>query len=136
MKRIALVAVAVMVGVFTSAASASPGASGDAHRAAATRTNWTVEYNASSYYGAVKCTGRTVVNRKYPFGKDSETCETTEGMLQHMKEGAGQKSFENSEGGSVGEWESDSGDGKKTTNFSYKVNKKLTKFKLVAIFES
>jgi hypothetical protein len=136
MKRIALVAVAVMVGVFTSSAMASVGASTDVHRSATSKTEWTAEYNAPGYYGAVKCTGKTVVNKKYPFGKDSETCETTEGKFHDMKAGKEQKTFETSEGGSVGEWESDSGDGKRTTTFSYRVNKALTKFKLVAIYSS
>jgi hypothetical protein len=134
MKRIAMVAVALMVGVITPAASASPGSS--AAKRAGTSTSWSAEYDASTYYGAVKCTGRTVVNKKYPFGKDIETCESTEGTLKNVVAGSGQKTFENSEGGTVSEWESDSGDGKKTTNYSYKVNKKLTKFKLIAIYES
>ncbi len=51
-----------------------------------------------------------------------------------MKAGKGQKAFETSEGGFVEEWESDSGSGLRTTNYSYKVNNKLTKFKLVAIY--
>jgi hypothetical protein len=136
MKRIALVAVAVMVGAFASAASASIGASGDAHRAAATKTSWTTEYNAAGYYGGVKCTGKTTVNSKYKFGKEVETCVTTEGKLSYMKAGKGQKAFENSEAGSVSEWQSDSGTGKRTTNYSYKVNKGLTGFKLIAIYES
>ncbi len=136
MKRIALIAVAVMVGVFTSSAVASTGASTDVHRAATSKTEWTAVYNASGYYGAVKCTGKTVVNKKYPFGKDIETCETTEGTLKHVTAGKEQKTFENSEGGTVGEWESDSGDGKKSTTYSYSVNNKLTKFRLVAIYQS
>ena len=136
MKRIALVAVAVVVGVFTSAAVASTGASTDVHRAATTKTEWTAEYNATGYYGGVKCTGKTTVSKKYPFGIDKETCETTEGTLQNVEAGKGQKTFKNSEGGGVNEWLSDSGDGKQTTNYTYSVNKKLTKFKLVAIYES
>ncbi len=84
----------------------------------------------------MKCTGKTIVNKKFPFGKDVEKCETTEGTLKRMKAGKEQKAFENSGGGSVTEWESDSGSGKKTTDFSFSVNKKLTKFKLVAIYSS
>jgi len=135
MKRIALIAVAVMVGAFASTASASPGASSNAQRAAATKTTWTATYNASTFYGAVKCTGRTTVSNKYPFGKEVETCETTEGQLKNMKAGKGQKAFVGTET-TYEEWESDSGSGKRTTNYSYQVNKKLTKFKLFAMFES
>ena len=76
-----------------------------------------------------------MVNKKYPGGRESETCVSTEvGGLKRMKVGKGQKAFENEEGGFVNEWESDSGDGLKTTNYEYKVNKKLTTFKLVAIY--
>ena len=135
MKRIAMVAVAVVLGAFASTASASTGAVSHAHRAG-TQTGWSAEYNATEYYGAVKCTGKTIVNKKFPFGKDVEKCETTEGTLMRMKAGKEQKAFENSGGGSVTEWESDSGSGKKTTDFSFSVNKKLTKFKLVAIYSS
>jgi len=98
------------------------------------KTSWTAEYDASSYYGPVKCTGTTTVNKKYPGGKETEVCESVGGPLVHMKAGKGQHAFENTEGGTVNEWESDSGDGKKTTEYSYSVNKKLTKFKLVAIY--
>jgi hypothetical protein len=136
MKRIALVAVAVMVGVFTSAAAASVGASSGAHPATTVHTSYTAEYNASAYYGGVKCTGTTITSKKHPFGRDVEICETTEGTLKNVVAGKHQTVFKNGEGGTVGEWESDSGDGKRTTNYFYSVNKKLTKFKLVAIYES
>jgi hypothetical protein len=132
MKRIALVAVAVLVGVFTSAAAASSGA----NPATTVHTSYTAEYNASAYYGAVKCTGTTITSKAHPFGRDVENCETTEGTLKNVVAGKHQTVFKNGEGGTVGEWESDSGDGKKTTNYFYSVNKKLTKFKLVAIYES
>ncbi len=127
MKRIALVAVAVMVGVLTSAAAAP---------AMTVHTPYTAEYNASAYYGGVKCTGTTTTSKKHPFGRDVEICETTEGALKNVVAGKHQTQFKNGEGGTVGEWESDSGDGKKTTNYFYSVNKQLTKFKLVAIYES
>jgi len=136
MKRIALVAVVVAVGVFTATASASTGAVSDAHRSASSKTFWTAEYTAGEYYGAVKCSGKTVINKKYPFGKETEKCETAEGTLKHMKAGTGQVAFENTGGGFVSEWESDTGNAKRTTNYTYKVNKKLTKFTIIAIYES
>ena len=129
----ACAAAALTMLVGAGAASANPGAS--AVKAAATmKTEWTAEYNAEAYYGAVKCSGKTIVNKKYPGGKEVETCEAVSGTLSHMKAGKEQKAFENSEGGSVSEWESDSGSGLRTTNYSYKVNKSLTKFKLIAIY--
>ncbi len=139
MKRgIALLAAASAVGVLAPVASARPAADVAARTSkpaiAHQTTTWTAEYDASEYYGAVKCTGRTVVSNTYPGGKDVELCETTEGTLQHMKAGREQHSFETSGGGSVGEWESDSGDGKRSTDFSYTVNRKLTKFRLIAIY--
>jgi hypothetical protein len=134
MKRLVILAAVIAVGIVAPAASADPGAGSAAHRLAGTKTAWTATYNASSYYGEVKCTGKTTVNKKYPGGREVETCETTEGALKHMKAGKGQKAFENSEGGSVAEWESDSGSGKRTTEYSYTVNKKLTKFKLIAVY--
>ena len=133
MKRIALLAVTAVLGVSASAASATPGATSAAHRAAGVTTTWTAEYNASTFYGAVKCSGKTTVNKKYPNGRDVETCETTEGKFKNMKAGKGQKAFVGTET-TYEEWESDSGSGKRTTNYTYSVNAKLTKFKLVAIY--
>ena len=134
MKRMVIVAAVMAVGIVAPAASADVGAGSSAHRLTATKTSWTAEYDASSYYGSVKCTGKTTVNKKYPGGREVETCETTETTLAHMKAGKGQKAFENSEGGTVAEWESDSGSGKKTTEYSYTVYKTLKKFKLVAVY--
>jgi hypothetical protein len=138
MRRISLLA-AVTAAVIASSASVAVAAPAGAHRAATsmaapTRTPFTAEYNASGYYGAVKCTGTHVVSKKFPGGKDVETCETTEGQLKRMVAGKGQKEFETEGGGHVAEWESDSGSAQKTTNFTYNVNKALTKFKLVAIY--
>ncbi|MCW3032053.1 MAG: hypothetical protein QOK19_1276 [Solirubrobacteraceae bacterium] len=138
MKRISLFA-AITAAVIASSASVAvatpPGASRAATRMAApTKTPFTIEYNASGYYGAVKCTGTHVVSKKFPGGKDVETCETTEGQLKRMVAGKGQKEFETEGGGHVAEWESDSGSAQRTTNFTYNVNKGLTKFKLIAIY--
>ena len=133
MKRITLLAVAAVMGVFATAASASPGASSAAHRAAGVTTTWTAEYNVPTFYGAVKCTGKTTTNKKYPNGRDVEICESTEGKLLNMKAGKGQKEFVGTES-TFSEWESDSGSGKRTTNYFYNVNAKLTKFKLVAVY--
>ena len=134
MKRIALLAMVVCLGAFASAASAAPGGAAAAHRASATVTEWTFEGNVSAFYGGVKCHGKTVVSKKYPKGKETEICETTEGTLKNMTEGKGQKTFHGEGGIEYNEWESDSGDESRTTNYSYSVNKKLTKFKLVAIY--
>jgi hypothetical protein len=129
------VAVAVAVcAVFAASASARVGGSAARHGSSRTVTEWTSTYDASSYYGAVTCTGKTIVDAKYPEGRDVETCETTEGKFSNMEAGRGQTSFKSASGGTVGEWESDSGDGKRTTDFSYSVNKKETKFKIVAIY--
>jgi hypothetical protein len=133
MKRIVLLAVMAAFAVYASAASASPGATG-AHRLSATKTEWTAEYNASAYYGEVKCKGKTIVSKKYPGGKEVEKCEAVSGTLAHMKAGKEQHAFENTEGGFVGEWESDSGSGLRTTNYTYSVNNKVTKFKIIAIY--
>ena len=65
MKRIALVAVAVMLGAFASTASASTGAVSNAHRSA-TQTGWSAEYDATEYYGAVKCTGEDDCQQELP----------------------------------------------------------------------
>jgi hypothetical protein len=134
MKRFTLPVIVVMFGVFSSVASAKPATGSDGVQASATKTTWTAEYNAESYYGAVKCTGKTFVNKRYPGGKDVEICESVGGTLTHMRAGKHQTAFENSEGGFVNEWESDSGSGERTTNYFYNVNKTLTKFKLVAIY--
>jgi hypothetical protein len=137
MKRISLFA-AVTAAALCSTASvavASPnGAHGSARISAVTKTSFEVEYNAEAYYGAVKCTGTDKVSKKFPGGKEVEICITTEGQLKRVVAGKGQKEFENSEGGKVAEWESDSGDGKKTTNYTYNVNGKLTKLKIIAIY--
>lgn len=100
----------------------------------ATTTTWTAEYDAAGYYGAVHCTGRTIVNKKYTGGKDVEVCFADSGHLENMKPGADQTAFETSGGGFVTEWESDSGSGLRTTDFSYSVNKAVTRFKLVAFY--
>jgi hypothetical protein len=138
MKRFVLSALVVAFATFSSVASASPGAASRGVSPAVAgktmKTSWTAEYDAASYYGAVKCTGETIVSKKYPGGKDIETCETTETILKRMTPGKGQHAFLTAEGGSVGEWESDSGDGERTTDFSYKVNGARTKFKLIAIY--
>jgi hypothetical protein len=138
MKRISLLA-AMTAAVIASSASVAVAAPAGAHRAATvasptTRTTFTAEYNAAGYYGGVKCTGTRVVSKMFPGGREVENCETTEGQLKRMVAGNEQKEFETEGGGHVAEWESDTGSGQKTTNFKYKVNKGLTKFKLVAIY--
>lgn len=133
MKRIALLAAAMAACLTASIASAHVGAGPATRKLTATTNEWKTSYDASSYYGSVQCTGKTIVSKKYPGGRDVETCETTEGTLKRMKAGKEQHAFQ-SEGGEVGEWESDSGDGLRTTDYSYSVNKKLTKFRLVAVY--
>ena len=134
MKRMTILGAVIGLCVVAPAASADPGAGSAAASLGATVTTWSATYNAEAYYGAVKCTGKTKVSKKYPGGREVELCETTEGTLKRVKAGKEQKAFENSEGGTVAEWESDSGSGQRTTNYSYTVNKKLTKFKLIAIY--
>ena len=134
MRRMTILAAVIGFCVAAPVASADPGAGSAAARLGATVTTWSATYNAEAYYGAVKCAGKTKVSKKYPGGREVEICETTEGKLKHMKSGKEQKAFENNEGGSVAEWESDSGSGKRTTTYSYSVNKPLTKFKLIAIY--
>jgi hypothetical protein len=137
MKRISLLA-AITAAALCSTASvavASPnGAHGATRISAGTKTTFEVEYDASEYYGAVKCTGTDKVSKKFPGGKEVEICLTTEGQLKHVVAGKGQKEFENGEGGKVAEWESDSGSGKRTTNYTYNVNSKLTRLKIIAIY--
>ncbi|HTW43465.1 MAG TPA: hypothetical protein VMD79_14245 [Solirubrobacteraceae bacterium] len=133
--RILACAIALL-GVFASVSAAAPagGHGGVAPDVGKMVTTWTTRYDASEYYGEVECTGKTIVNKRYPGSKDVEFCHAVTGTLAHMKAGKGQTSFETSSGGFVSEWESDSGDGLRTTDFTYKVNKQLTQFKLVAIY--
>jgi hypothetical protein len=137
MRRISLVASLVIaaMALTSSAAVASPGSA--AHRSvlrtATVRTPFTFTANVSGYYGEVSCTGTRTVNKKYPTGKDVETCEAVSGKLAHMVAGKGQTEFENTEGGKVNGWDSDY-DGKETHNFTYSVSKNLKKFKIVAIY--
>ena len=113
---------------------------GGAHGAAVrsslvlSRTNYTFAENVSEYYGEVTCHGIHIVSSKYPAGKDIETCEAVSGKLLHMVAGKGQKEFENASGGHVSEWLSDYNRSSQTSDYSYSVNKKLTKFKIVAIY--
>jgi hypothetical protein len=139
MKRISLFTMLAVVatGVFSSVSSAAPGAAAGlrhsaALKVAAERTPFTAEYNASEYYGEVKCTGTHIVSNKYPNGADKETCEAVT-ELAHMTAGGGQKEFENTGGGKVATWASDY-NSVETTNFTYKVSKNLKRFHIVAIY--
>ncbi len=95
--------------------------------------------SAGEFYGPVTCQGVFIVDKANPGGKEIERCESNSpsGKLEGLT------------GGEVGSgatggfpypgfagWESDDSAhaGLKTTDFSYKVNKKDTKFKLVAIY--
>jgi hypothetical protein len=135
----ALGAVTVACAVLAPVAMAAPGqrsVRADAQAKlgmAAERTTYTAEYDASEYYGSVKCTGVHVVSKKFPGGKDIETCETTEGTLAHMKVGKGQTEFENTGGGEVTGWDSDDG-GVETHEFTYAVSKNLKRFRIIAIY--
>lgn len=97
------------------------------------RTSFEASYDASEYYGSVKCKGVHVVSKKYPEGKDTETCEAVEGRLVHMKAGKDQTEFENTGGGMVTGWDSDF-NGVETHEFSYSVTGNLKKFVIVAIY--
>ena len=106
-----------------------------------TRSTWEANYNAAEYYGEVHCTGVTIVNGTYPFGQDKEKCFPTSGhFTQNMKAGQAQKCFEATGGGQNCSWASDAPEGptfgKQTTNFLYNVPKNLSKFALVATYES
>ena len=99
-----------------------------------TETPFETTYNASEYYGEVKCTGKHVVNRRYPGGRDIETCEATNGgKLAHMVAGKGQTEFENTGGGFVTAWDSDY-NSVETHEFTYSVSKNLKKFKIIAVY--
>jgi len=95
--------------------------------------------NTGEFYGPVACKGVFIVNKKFPQGKEIERCESTSpsGTLEGLKggeEGSGATGgFPYS--GFAG-WESDDSAhaGLKTTNFTYKVNKTDTRFKLTAIY--
>ena len=143
MKRISLfatlaVTAAITMGAFASVSTAAPaggrGASAAARLAAGSRTPYVFNENVSEYYGNVTCKGIHIVNKKYPEGKDIETCKAVSGKLLHMVAGAGQKEFESASGGHVSEWLSDYNRESKTTNYSYSVNKKLTRFRIIAIY--
>ena len=108
--------------------------------AAATVEHFTFNgLEVGEFYGPVACKGVFDVNKKFPQGKEIERCESTSpsGKLEGLKggeEGSGATGgFPFS--GFAG-WESDDSThaGLKTTNFSYKVNKADTRFKLIAIY--
>jgi hypothetical protein len=146
---LATLAVAAM-GVFASASMAAPAASvslggplsaglSTSIRAAATRTAYTTTYDAGEYYGEVTCTGKFTVSKKYPAGKEVETCVAASGTLAHMVAGKGQTQFENTGGGFVSGWDSDYKKGEfsetvETHEFTYTVAKSLKKFKIIAIY--
>jgi hypothetical protein len=144
MKRISLfatlaVTAAVAMGAFASVSMAAPAGGGGTHAAAqrllvAGRTPYTFNENVSEWYGNVTCKGVHIVNKHFPEGKDVETCTAVSGKLLHMVAGAGQKVFENDNGGTVSEWLSDYNRTSQTGNYSYTVNKKVTKFKIIAIY--
>jgi len=91
------------------------------------------------FYGTVECHGVFIVNKNNPGGKEIEHCESKSpsGTLEGLKAG------EEGSGATGGFpypgyplWESDDPAhvGLVTGDFTYKVNKKDTKFKLVAIY--
>ncbi|HUA10527.1 MAG TPA: hypothetical protein VMA83_00815 [Solirubrobacteraceae bacterium] len=96
-------------------------------------THFTATYDVPEYYGGVSCTGVHVVSAAFPGGKDIETCTSTEGKLSHMTTGTGQTTFANSSGGFTSGWDSDY-DGVYTSDYTFSVNRKLTRFRLIAIF--
>lgn len=144
MKRITLMAAlgvaATWMGVLAPAGMAAPRQGGGARPAAhellaapLERTPFETSYDAGEYYGSVKCRGEHVVSKKYPDGKDTETCETLEGTLAHMKAGKDQTEFENTGGGMVAGWDSDF-NGEEAREFTYSVTGNLKKFRIVAIY--
>ena len=144
MKRISLfatlaVTAAVAMGAFASVSMAAPAGGGGARAAArlsarGTRTPYEFNENVSEYYGNVTCKGVHIVNKQFPEGKDVETCTAVSGKLQHMVAGAGQKEFESTSGGHVSEWLSDYNHTSQTSNYTYTVTPKVTRFHLVAIY--
>lgn len=155
MKRIRTISLLVglalaATGVFASASIAAPSTSGSlggplsaglgaSIRAAATKASYTTTYDAPEYYGEVTCTGKFIVSKKYPAGKEVETCVATSGTLAHMVAGKGQTQFENTGGGFVAGWDSDykKGEFNETVlaeSFTFTVAKSLKKFRIVAIY--
>ena len=145
------------MGVCCSSALAAPTGAGAgdaavtaAHRyAKPTRVSFAVEYDASEYYGPVRCHGKHETNerRHYPGtetegGRDVEKCtSTTGGPLVGLTPGAqDQTMFPNTSGGSVGEWESDYFSlvkgigGVDTSDFSYDVSGNGKSFTIVAYY--
>ena len=144
MKRISLPAALMVLalGAFAPSALAVPAAKSGSTRPSfntkvlvtMTETPFEATYNASEYYGEVKCTGKHVVNRRYPGGRDIETCEAMNGgTLAHMVAGKGQTEFENTSGGFVTAWDSDY-NSVETHEFTYTVSKNLKKFKIIAVY--
>jgi hypothetical protein len=144
MKRISLPAALMVLalGVFAPSALAVPAATSGSvkpsidAKALVTTESTTIEttYDASEYYGEVTCIVKHVVNKRYPEGRDVETCEATNGgKLVHMVAGKGQTEFENTSGGFTTGWDSDF-NGKETHDFTYTVSKNLKKFKIIAVY--
>jgi hypothetical protein len=144
MKRISLPAALIVValGALAPSALAAPAVKSGSTRPSfnakalvtTTEMPFDTTYNASEYYGEVKCTGKHVVNRRYPGGRDIETCEAANGgTLVHMVPGKGQTEFENTSGGFVTAWDSDYNN-VETHEFTYTVSKNLKKFKIVAVY--
>jgi hypothetical protein len=131
MRRISLVSMLAV------AAIAAMGTLTSVASAAKTVTPFEFSGNVSEFYGEVSCTGKRVVSSKYPTGRDREVCTSTapEGKFspETMVAGKGQTEFKKVGGGGVTGWNSDY-DGKLATSYSYTVNKKLTKFTLVAVY--
>lgn len=118
------------------AALAAMGVFASVSMAERTETPFTAEYNATEYYGPVKCEGVRIVSTHYPNGKDRETCISTAvpPLLTNMVAGKGQTCFKNGVTGNCdGGWYSDF-DGKLSTNFKYTAGPRLTKFKIIAIY--
>lgn len=133
----------------SSVAIAAPGSAGftPALRPAAllsaqrSSTAFEVEYDASGYYGAVKCKGHHVINEaNYPGnategGRDVEVCKSTTGKpLATLAPGEVGTEFPGSS-----EWESDyfsfvKGLDVRTTNVSYRVSPNGKTFRLVAVY--
>lgn len=136
--RITPIAAVVALSMLATAATSSAAVSHNASQVKGSQVkrqavDFTASYDAGEYYGGVTCSGVHTVSAKFLGGKDVETCTTTQGTLAHMKAGDEQTVFENTGGGSTGGWDSDY-NGAYTSNFTFSVNRKLTKFTIVAIY--
>jgi len=114
-------------------------AAGAASASAATQHYTFSGLSAGEYYGPVECSGKFIVSKKFPAGKEVEKCvsKSASGKFEGL---TGSEEGSGATGGfpfpGSPNWESDdpAHAGLQTGDFSYKVSPSDTKFRLIAIY--